>query len=455
MSLKLPSDFAKKIAETLNWSRVTVDEFLEFTEDKEGYFWATLRPKKNLDKPDFITLCRLTRDLGGEDYVKGARGWKIPGPFVKTQKDHAPSESTPKEQHTGSESIPNKASAAGESFPKGHEIPNVRFIPVAAITVPSFLPTRESIDSKKQGEIRESIKKHGLKYAIRVRPGPEPGTYELKDGFLRLQSVKQLGWKEVPAEVKDTSDREVVIESIITNKDRAEEDPITVAKKLDILINAFGYTQEKLAQELGIDQSAISHHIRLLRLPKEIQHYVAIHNVSFRHALLLLTIERLELQEQLAQEVVLTGLSTRELEDRIQEVQHKVPSEPKEPSKERSEGKNLEEQARAQGVCARCGAPETTHPIEGKFYCDACAELIEAEKEPSLVPGEGPSPEVEETTKTTAGTAAIGTGPEHIHRKIEGMQVGEFTCPECKQKFFIDHISASNHKLTLIREAPE
>lgn len=83
MSLKLPIEFAKKVADTFNWKLVVVDDFFDFSEDKEGFFWARLKLKKFLDKPDFRTMCALVRDLGGEDYLEGARAWKIAGPFVK------------------------------------------------------------------------------------------------------------------------------------------------------------------------------------------------------------------------------------------------------------------------------------------------------------------------------------------------------------------------------------
>lgn len=96
------------------------------------------------------------------------------------------------------------------------------------------------------------------------------------------------------------------------------------------------------------------------------------------------------------------------------------------------------------------GIPTLAEPEEKEPLFADHIETTEGKVEPE----EGPTPETEETTKTTLGTAGT-PAPEHVHRKIEGMQVGEFTCPECKQKFFIDHISAKDHRLTFIGEDSE
>jgi ParB family chromosome partitioning protein len=399
--LKLPSDFGNEISKALNWKLEQVAEWFTLEEDKEGYFWALLKPKKFLEKPEFKTMCALARDLGGEGYLEGAKAWAVPGPCVKKPD----TTSTPVEDARGKESpkAETRKEPSGvapkvltEDKSKPPEIPNMKFIPIDTIKIPPFLPTRELISHERLSEIRESVKKHGLKYPIKVRPGPDSGTYELKDGYLRLESVQQLGWKEIPAEIKDTSDQEVIVESIITNRHRIEEDPITLAKKLDILVNAFGYTQEKLGEELGIDRTTISHFVRLLKLPKEIQHSVALHNVSFYHALLLLTVEKPDLQVQLAKEVVDNGLSTRQLEERIREFEPK-PVEPSPP-----------EAIRQPTEIRRAVQPEQQ------------SEPLRPQPENHLEP----------------------EGPKSL---LTGFEV---ECPECHAKLLINHVDHPNGKVT-------
>jgi hypothetical protein len=55
--LKLPSDFGNEISKALNWKLEQVAEWFTLEEDKEGYFWARLKPKKLLEKPEFKTMC--------------------------------------------------------------------------------------------------------------------------------------------------------------------------------------------------------------------------------------------------------------------------------------------------------------------------------------------------------------------------------------------------------------
>jgi ParB family chromosome partitioning protein len=339
--LELPADFAKAIADALGWKLAQVDDTFDFEEDKQGFFWAKLKPKKFLDTgTEFRAMCALVRDLGGEDYLKGAKAWKIPGPYC-TKKEHAPEAPKPVTTSTPT-SIPTPLPSTSQpqdarrisnqlryDKSKPPEIPNIKFIPVDAIKIPPFLPTRKLISYERLSEIRESIKKHGQRYPIKVRRFNND--YELIDGYLRLQSVQQLSWKGILAEIKDATDQEVLVESLIVNKNRIEEDPITVAEKLDILINAFGYTQEKLAEEIGISQPQISKVLSLLKLPKDIQRQIALSEIGLRHALTLFTVNNVEMQTKLAKEIVEKELTVPQLEERIDELQPRPSPEPVSP----------------------------------------------------------------------------------------------------------------------------
>jgi len=336
--INLPSDLAKEIAKSLGMTEKWVDEWFDIEEDKQGYFVASLKPKRFLEKDQFRTICALVRDLGGEGYLQGMKAWKVPSPFAKKPR---PSDTTSTPCPMDARSKEPVSGVAPDSLTydksKPPEIPNIKFIPVDAVKIPDFLPTRTLISHERLSEITNSIKKHGLKYPIKVRRANSD--YEMIDGYLRLKSVQQLGWKGILAEIKEASDEQLLTESIITNKHRIEEDPITLAKKLDILLNVFNYTQEKLAEEIGISREQVANSVRLLKLPKEVQHCLALNNVSFYHALLLLTLENPDLQVQLAKEVVDNGLSTRQLEERIRELQPRpiapsppVPLAPSQPS---------------------------------------------------------------------------------------------------------------------------
>jgi hypothetical protein len=84
--VKLPSDFANLIADSLSLAKKEVEETFDVSEDRQGFLIARLQPKKWLDQAQFKMLCALARDLGG-DYVKEKRMWRVPGSMAK----HEPS----------------------------------------------------------------------------------------------------------------------------------------------------------------------------------------------------------------------------------------------------------------------------------------------------------------------------------------------------------------------------
>jgi ParB family chromosome partitioning protein len=456
VKLQLPQDFAAKIADTLNWKLFQVTDTFEIEEGKDGYFYARLKPKKWLDKPDFKMLCTLVKDLGGDAYLEGAKCWRVPSAYVK--KGPTGPQQKPSGHGIDSQGTYREPGNALPATPSSGATLNIKFIQVDAVQLPTFLPTRAFISSERLSAIRQSIKKHGLKYPIKVRPGPDPNSYELIDGYLRLKSVQQLDWKEVPAEITPASDQQVVIDSIITNKDRIEEDPITIAKKLDILVNAFGWTQEKLAEELGIDRTSISHHIRLLQLPEEVQHCVALHNVSFYHAVLLLQIEDPKLQVELANEVVSKALSTRQLEERVREVQP-----PPEVLKTPEKHKEAPAEPAATQICAHCGEPIEGTPInlgDGNLYDAECAEQVAAASKQGLI-HESRVGSFDDALRKALHQPAIEpetpsgpTEPEHPEKNLlKAVPIGEFDCTECGKHFLIEHMPNGEHKLRFVREA--
>jgi ParB family chromosome partitioning protein len=428
--INLPSDFAKEIAQSLGMTEKWVDEWFDVEEDKQGYFVAKLKPKKWLEKDQFRTMCTLVRDIGGEGYLEGMKAWRMPGPLAKKPLPQADTTSTPEHPR----STPQPASGVAPdslTYDKSGppDIPNIKFIPIEAIKIPAFLPTRELISNERLSEIRNSIKKHGLRYPIKVRRFNSD--YELIDGYLRLKSIQQLGWKGILAEIKDATDQEVVVESLITNKHRIEEDPITVAKKLDILINAFGYTQEKLAEEIGLSREYVANATRLLKLPKQIQQEIASNKIGFRHGLTLLTVNNVDLQLQLAKEIVEEGSTISELEERIRELQPKpiapsppepaAPSHPSEPSTE---------------------ARRAVQPEAGASASPSAQEHVEHE------PSTGYPPLSSESTTGTPPKEEPLEAP-----KPEPLLTGfEWTCPECGKKYIINHIdypgsNVHDHKL--------
>jgi len=185
--LKLPSDFAKKISETLSMAAQSVEELFEIYEDKQGFFIAKLRPKQWLDKAQFKTMCALARDLGGEGYLQGAKAWVVPGPCAKK----ADTTSTPEDARSKTE--PSGVTPHVVSQDKSK--PPQFTVPIKALLSLPF-QSRHSLDGPGLDELAENMNSVGLLHPIVVRAKPS-WLYEIVTGERRVAAAKKLGWIEI------------------------------------------------------------------------------------------------------------------------------------------------------------------------------------------------------------------------------------------------------------------
>jgi ParB family chromosome partitioning protein len=130
-----------------------------------------------------------------------------------------------------------------------------------------------------------SISAQGLREPITVYPDGAPGKYIVWSGEGRLQAVKRLGWKEIPAiVVSKPADEAARIVGQIAANFREAADPITIAKALKALV-AFGKTEKWIAGQLGQAEVWVLNHLALLGLPEPIRRKVAAGDLSVSAAL--------------------------------------------------------------------------------------------------------------------------------------------------------------------------
>ena len=271
--MKLPSDFAKKIAETLGMTARGVEEFFEVYEDREGYFIAKPKPLTRwIDTPQFSAMCTLARSLGG-DYAKGARAWKVPGPFAKK----GVTTSTPEPVENARSKLPEGLKPEAKKEPSGvapavlaedKSRPPQFMVPVKALLSMPF-QCRTNPDDPEMAELTESIKALGVLQPILVRPKPN-GLYEIVYGQRRVKAAEKAGLIEIPANVRILSDQEAYEVQFSENIQREDLSDMEKARMLNFLITKFGYTQEQLAKKLGKSQPWISQHLAMLQIPENI-----------------------------------------------------------------------------------------------------------------------------------------------------------------------------------------
>ena len=94
--------------------------------------------------------------------------------------------------------------------------------------------------------------------------------YQIAAGERRFLACSFLGWKEIPAIVREYQDSTLAAVALIENLQREDLDFIEEAQGYRRLIEEFNLTQEVLAQRLGKSQSTIANKLRILKLPDEI-----------------------------------------------------------------------------------------------------------------------------------------------------------------------------------------
>ncbi|PSL40002.1 Effector of nucleoid occlusion Noc [Planomicrobium soli] len=190
-------------------------------------------------------------------------------------------------------------------------------LPIEKITANQFQP-RTVFDEEKIEELARTIHMHGVIQPIVVRSSNKEGSYEIIAGERRFRAMRSLGWEEVPAIVRELSDKETASIALIENLQREELTAIEEATAYQNLLVIHEITQEALAQRLGKGQSTVANKLRLLKLPEEIQNALLNRTITERHARALLQIKNNELQMKVFAETVEQNLNVKQLEEKVE-----------------------------------------------------------------------------------------------------------------------------------------
>ena len=198
--------------------------------------------------------------------------------------------------------------------------------------IPNRFQPREVFDEKALKELAVSIKEHGVIQPIIVRN--VNGKYEIIAGERRYKASALAGLTKIPAIVRDLDDKESSKVAMLENLQRKNLNPVEEARTYQKILEIDEMTQEELARTMGKSQAAVSNKLRLLSLPEEIQDLLLKEKLSERHARALLNVEDNEKKKELAQKVIDTKMSVRNLEEEIKNMENKPKEEKKEEKEE-------------------------------------------------------------------------------------------------------------------------
>lgn len=212
-------------------------------------------------------------------------------------------------------------------------------IPIDKI-IPNRYQPRTVFDEEKIEELSRTIHTHGVIQPIVVRKYSED-LFEIIAGERRYRAMKKLNWTEVPAIVRDLSDKETASIALIENLQREELTAIEEALAYQQLLELHSLTQEALAQRLGKGQSTVANKLRLLKLPKIVQDAILKREISERHARALIAIKDEVMQTKMVELIKENDWNVRQLEEQIQQLLHPQEKEKKAKPKRKSVSKDV------------------------------------------------------------------------------------------------------------------
>jgi ParB family chromosome partitioning protein len=170
---------------------------------------------------------------------------------------------------------------------------------------------RKHFDESALAELAASIATRGVIQPIIVRPHPEAQGYQLVAGERRWRAAQKARLHEIPALVRDLSDREVMALALIENLQREDLNPVEEARAYHRLSEEEGMIQVDIAKMVEKSRSHVANMMRLMALPGRVLDLVEQGKLTTGHVRALIgRDDAVELAEIAASE----GLSVRDIE---------------------------------------------------------------------------------------------------------------------------------------------
>jgi len=196
--------------------------------------------------------------------------------------------------------------------------------PFRSLSIASIDPLpgnpRKHFDETALDELAASIAARGVIQPIIVRPRGQ-GRFQLVAGERRWRAAQKARLHEIPALVRELTDREVTALALIENLQREDLNPVEEARAYQRLSDEEGMTQADIARMVEKSRSHVANIQRLLNLPEKVLDLVEGGQLSMGHARALVGHDN---ATSLAQRAVNDNLSVREIEKLVKQVAAEV-----------------------------------------------------------------------------------------------------------------------------------
>jgi len=176
---------------------------------------------------------------------------------------------------------------------------------------------RRRFDEAALDELAASIAARGVIQPVIVRP-LAGGRYQIVAGERRWRAAQRAQLHEIPALVRDLSERDVMALALIENLQREDLNPIEEARAYQRIAEHEGLTQAEIARMVDKSSSHVANLQRLLALPEPVMELVEEGKLSMGHARALIGADN---AVTLSASAIAGGLSVREVEKLVRKQQ--------------------------------------------------------------------------------------------------------------------------------------
>jgi len=197
----------------------------------------------------------------------------------------------------------------------GATVGSIAMLPISSIEANPFNP-RVHFEKEALDELCKSIRIHGIVQPLTVRKLGRDN-YQIISGERRFRAAQLAGLEQVPAYIRIANDQTMLEMALVENIQRENLNAIEVALSYQRLLDECELTQEQLSEKVAKSRSNIANHIRLLKLPAEIQVGVRDNLITMGHARALLALSSSEEQITHYNQIIDENLSVRAVESLV------------------------------------------------------------------------------------------------------------------------------------------
>ena len=200
-------------------------------------------------------------------------------------------------------------------------LPNSYLIRRELLTADPTQP-RKVFDEQELSELAASIQSRGIKQPLTVRWDTATSKYMVIDGGRRFLASKCLGIAELPCWIQEGDSKDVLVDQIVHNWQRADLRPEETADALARLRDEFDFSQKQISELTGKPAGEISKFLAIHdRVAPEVQQLAreqseSSPSLTMRHLYNISKLDDANAQKELAREVQsrrLTALETEQL----------------------------------------------------------------------------------------------------------------------------------------------